>query len=452
MENSTKSGTKYYFIGIGGISMSSLAIFVKSFGNEVVGSDCTPSHITKQLEQHGIKVNLNHNADNIVDDIDYVVYSGAIKQNNSERVRAFELGIPQIERSKFLGKLATMYNNVISVAGTHGKTTTTSMLAEIMLDAGLNPTIHLGGESVRFGNTYLGGKHYFVTEACEYRNSFASLKSNIGVITNIECDHMDYYKNLRELNNAFENFANNCERVVLWQNRTLAKRLSNSVVIGFNKFDDFFVCDVKRDEIGRYSYLIKHQGKDVARVNLTVGGVHNVKNSACAFVVAYLLGASPDVITKSLSAFKGVVRRYEHIGVINGKPVVADYAHHPTEIKASIKTSINSYGKVLCVFQPHTYTRTLTLMSDFVTCFSGVEHLIVYKTYEARESFVAGGDAKDLFNNVAVKSKYYFDDITNLLQKLENLENYDMVLVLGAGDIYDVIKNAISSEKMLTTD
>ncbi len=430
--------------------MSSLAGFAHSMGNLVEGSDSTSSHITEHLQKQGITVHIGHHASHITSDIDVLVYSGAIKDNNVERVRARELGIPEVERSQFLAQVADMYDNVISVAGTHGKTTTTAMLADIFVCAGLKPTVHLGGESIAYGNSLLGSKHYFITEACEYRNSFGTLHSNTAVVTNIEQDHMDYYHNLGEIVSAFSNFVSHTrDNVVLWQNRSFAKKIKgkNVVVVGLKKCDTFFVCDIKRDSMGKYNYLIKYKGRELTRIYLNVCGIHNVKNSACAFAVAYLYGIAPDVIAGALCKYRGVARRFELLGQIRGVPVIADYAHHPTEIHSSIKSALISHKRILCVFQPHTYSRTKALMEQFIDCFEGVRKLVIYKTYEAREKLIPGGDAYDLYKRVNVPTKAYVDNIDEAVSVVENSTEYDLVLVLGAGDVYDLFKIALMREK-----
>lgn len=430
--------------------MSSLAGFMLHLGYSVEGSDINFTHITDKLQKSGAIIHYGHTENNVDQSVDMLVYSGAINEDNAERIKAKKLNIPQMERAEFLAQVASEFGKVISVSGTHGKTTTTCMLADIFQSAQLKPTVHLGGESVDYGNALFGGQEYFITEACEYRNSFATLHSNVSIITNIESDHLDYYKDINDINNAFVNFANNTsEYVVLWQNRQFAKKISHKkvVVVGFKKSDDFFVCNVKRDSQGRYSYVVKFQGKELGKINLNVCGIHNVKNSACAFAVAYLQGIKPSTIITALARFKGVLRRYELIGEINNIPIIADYAHHPTEILNSIKSSLISHSRILCVFQPHTYSRTLKLMQEFITCFEGVEKLVVYKTYEAREKRIEGGDAYDLYNQVQVRNKMYSDDVSEVISMIEKSQDYDLVLVLGAGDIYDLFKIALMQQK-----
>ncbi|MBR4745491.1 MAG: UDP-N-acetylmuramate--L-alanine ligase [Clostridia bacterium] len=426
--------------------MSALAQFAIDQGIIVSGSDMVQSNITNALVKNGAKVYIGHNISNIAEDVDLVVFTGAISENNVELTYARQLGIPTMERSQYLGMISKKYNTIISVAGTHGKTTTTSMLGDILIDAKFNPTIHLGGESVRFGNAHIGDAKYFITEACEYRNSFGYLHSDYAIITNIEADHLDYYKTFDNVKNAFVSFANNSKNVIVWGNRWLKNIVkSNLVIVGTKKSDTFFVCNIKRNASGKYSYLIKYKNKELAKISLNYPGVNLVKDSACAFVVAYMLAIDINIISNAISCYMGVKRRFELIGHTKANiPIIADYAHHPKEIESTIKSCKMIYKRIMCVFQPHTYTRTKALMTDFVHCFDGVEDMVVYKTYEARERFMLDGCALTLYDNINLQNKHYFDSATDMLNYVENSEDYDLILVLGAGDIYDYFKNKYS--------
>ena len=426
--------------------MSALAHFAIKQGIIVSGSDMVQSHITDALVKNGAKVYIGHNTSNITPDIDLVIFTGAIAENNVELSYAKQLGIPTMERSQYLGMISEKYNTLISVAGTHGKTTTTSMLGDILIDAKLNPTIHLGGESIRFGNAHIGSTEYFITEACEYRNSFGCLHSDYAIITNIEADHLDYYKTFDNVKTAFVSFANNSKNVVVWGNRWLKEVVnSNLIFVGTKKSDTFFVCNIKRNASGKYSYTIKYNNEELAKISLNYPGVHLVKDSACAFAVAYMLGIEVTLITDAIRSYKGVKRRFELIGHTKfNTPIIADYAHHPKEIESTIKSCKMIYKRIMCVFQPHTYTRTKELMTEFVCCFDGVEDIVVYKTYEAREQYMCEGSARALYDKIYIENKHYFDSASDMLNYVENSENYDLILVLGAGDIYDYFKNKYS--------
>lgn len=443
-----------HFIGIGGVSMSALARFMLARGVFVSGSDQVVSHFTTDLERAGALIYYGHNAQNIPYNCDLVVYTGAVHNDNVEYAEAVLRGIAVMERSEFLGYVAGMYDNVVAVSGTHGKTTTTSMLGKIFVMAGLNPTVHLGGESDDLGgNMHLGAKHLFVTEACEYRESFRYLSPAVTVVTNIENDHTDYYKSMGEIFSAFGRLACRSDTVVLFENDHLGDYIDkkvNVVTCGFDGEYDVVGYNLKMDKKGCYSFDVKYENKYVGRFKLSVIGLHNAKNALCAVAVALLYDVPYNKMYGALKGFVGVKRRYEKVGEYKGVPVVCDYAHHPTEILNSINGALTSHKKILCIFQPHTYSRTLSLMDEFGRCFKGVHRLVVYKTYPAREKPINGGRAIDLLNNVKGLSerKYYCYSKTCLKHTLKDMDKtYDLILVLGAGDIYDIVKQIVAKTK-----
>ncbi|MGN0961266.1 MAG: UDP-N-acetylmuramate--L-alanine ligase [Christensenellales bacterium] len=426
-----------HFIGIGGISMSGLAKLMLSKGAIISGSDTGISKEIDTLKSLGIIIYPNHNRKNINKKINLIIYSGAIKGDNPEILRAKELGIPIIERSEFLGFVSKQYDKVIAVAGTHGKTTTTAMLGLIMQYAGLNPTIHLGGESINLkGNTIIGDNKFFLVEACEYRESFRYLEPFISVITNIELDHLDYYPDFNSIHKAFSNFAR--------RGRTLI------ALDGLNiTHDDTILIDkdwkVKNIEyLGEgYNFNVFYLDKYFETFRINVIGLHNITNALFAIATAHKLGISRGTMVDALADYMGVERRYEKIATIHKCNIIIDYAHHPTELTASIEGIKGVYRRVLYIFQPHTYSRTLKLFDDFIEVLSGLENIILYKTYPAREKLIIGGTAEDLYNSLKVKNKEYFDDLENLINYINNnAKNYDCVLVLGAGDLADRLKGA----------
>ena len=418
------SNLNVFMVGIGGISMSGLAKILFSMGNKVSGSDRQSSDITFYLKSIGIEVFIGHSDKNITKDIDLVVFSGAIKNDNPELVVAKNLGLKVIERSELLGLISSKYSNVIAISGTHGKTTTTAMIGEIFKNARLNPTIHLGGISVNLkSNTIIGQKDYFILEACEYRNSFRFLKPTCAVITNIEADHLDYYKTYDSIKKAFNNFANNSKYVI--------------------NENDYSVKNIKFENEG-YAYDVYFKNEFFSSIRLNMLGLHNVKNSLFAIAVANYYGIDKKIIVDSLSQFNGVERRYEKIGYINKTPVIIDYAHHPTELKNSIAGIECVYKKILCVFQPHTYSRTLDFFDEFVEVLK-CKNLILFKTYSAREKEIIGGRAEDLFN--AINSTCtYCNNIDELINEIEKqVCNFDCILVLGAGDLADKLKSILKA-------
>lgn len=440
-----------HFIGVGGVSMSALAFFMLKKGVFVSGSDLRPNDFTEKLEKAGALLYFGHNASNIPYNSDLIVFTGAVKSDNPEYAEGVRRGLKIMERSEFLGYVSKMYDNVIAVSGTHGKTTTTSMIGEIFIHSHKNPTIHLGGECENFGgNFHNGGEDIFITEACEYRNSFKYLNPTTSLITNIEKDHTDYYKNMQEISLAFSHFANNSMTVVVFENKEIEEYIDKKVNIvhcGFDENNDIVGYNVKKDRNGCYSFEVKYNNTYIGYFKLGVIGFHNAKNALCAVAISLLYGVSYGDMYKALKDFRGVKRRYEKIGEYKGVPVVCDYAHHPTEIQNSIKGALTSHKKILCIFQPHTYSRTLALMDEFSTCFKGVHRLVVYKTYPARENPIDGGRAIDLLNNIKNLRgrKFYCYSKKCLERTLKEMDKtYDLILVLGAGDIYDICKKIIA--------
>ena len=365
MKKWTKIKEKHvFFIGIGGISMSGLAKMVINSGGQVSGSDISYSSELGNLKEMGAEIYIGHNAKNISLDIDLVVFSGAIQENNPEIVKARELSIDIIERSEFLGIITQEYSHVIAISGTHGKTTTTAMLGHIFMCAGLNPTIHLGGVSNNLDtNTRLGGKEYIIVEACEYRESFKYLSPETLVVTNIDADHLDYYKDIQDIMGAFARLISRSSSVIM----------PKGIEIPHN--EKIEVCkDIVVTTQGiydsAYKYTVEYLGKNIGEFRLNQIGVFNITNSLFAIATALKYGIDVNVIRHALSTFTGVKRRFETIAKVDDIPIIIDYAHHPTEISNSIDGIYSVYNNPLIIFQPHTYSRTLKLFEDFVKVLS----------------------------------------------------------------------------------
>lgn len=443
MRKSKKNnGNRVFFIGVGGISMSALAKLTKHGGNVVAGSDAQNSHIVESLKTQ-FKVFVGHNEKNIkAFKPNLVVYSGAINTNNVELKYAIEHNIPTMERSKFLGFMCKNYKNVIAISGTHGKTTTTAMITEIFLKAGLNPTAHIGGEVKNLdGNLVLGGTDFFITEACEYKKSFEQIFSTLGVVTNIECDHMDCYFNIEDLKNSFAKFLNQAKCCLVNNSCDVISNIKTKKIFTFGKNANFRAENLKNKN-GCYSFDCYFNNDYLANFKLNVMGEYNVQNALIAIGVAKIFGISTNVIYDALIGFNGVKRRNENLGKVNGTVVFADYCHHPTEIVDSIENFSKIYKKILCVFQPHTYSRTKTLINDFVVAFKKTKKLIIFKTYAAREEYVLEGSETELFKRVKHKNKQLILDENNLISEIKNrAQNFDCILILGAGDMYDIVKN-----------
>lgn len=440
-----------YFIGIGGISMSGLAEIVKKENFRISGSDMKESPLTKHLESLGIKVYIGQQASNLAEDVDAVVYTAAIHKDNPEYAEAVRRNLPMLTRAEFLGQLMKNYETPIAVSGTHGKTTTTSMLSHVLLQAETDPTLSIGGILKAIdGNIRVGNSEYFLTEACEYTNSFLSFYPKIGIILNIDADHLDFFKDLDDIRLSFKKFS-----ALLPADGTLilsgdiedtdyfTKDLScNVITFGSDPSFDYSAKNITFDELGHPSYTLLHKGVEITTVSLSVTGLHNVYNSLSAIACGEILGIDLDTIKKGLLAFSGTERRFEYKGSIGGVTIIDDYAHHPTEISATLNAAKNyPHEHLWCVFQPHTYTRTKALMEEFASTLSQAENIILAEIYPARETDNLGISSKTLAEKIEALGKkcYYFssfDEIEEFL--LENCSTGDLLITMGAGDVVNI--------------
>ncbi len=441
----------FHFIGIGGISMSGLAEILINLGHKVTGSDIRPSNITQKLESKGAIIYYNHDEGNI-NNPDAIVYTAAIKNNNPELVKARSLNIPVIDRATLLGLIMKKYPYSIAISGTHGKTTTTSMIAMIMMESGLDPTVHIGGELEYIGGaTRIGESDYFIAEACEYYESFLKFYPYIAVILNIEFDHADYFMDIEHIKNSFLKFAHLVPEdgyVVACVDDVNVTSLmdkipSNKITYGINSETyTWSANNICFDTAGCASFALLKEGKEIDTIKLSVPGMHNVYNSLAAIASCHLVGCSISGIKQGLSKFTGTHRRFELKGAYNNIKIIDDYAHHPSEIKASLKAAKNSNcSKIWCVFQPHTYTRTKILLDDFAVSFFDADTVIVSDIYAARETDNGEINSKALvakINKAGGKAIYMrnFDTIVEYLKN--NSLPGDLILTMGAGDIYKV--------------
>jgi len=440
---------KIHFIGIGGISMSALAEIMLNEGCIVTGSDRSASKLTEKLKKKGATIYIGHSESNITDQ-QLVVYTAAIPKDNPEIQEAIRKNIPIMDRAEFLGLVMKNYKNSIAVSGTHGKTTTTSMISLILYRACLDPTIMIGGELDAIGgNLKIGNSEYFITEACEYKGSFLNFYPKIAIILNIDADHLDYYKDINEIYDTFIKFSKNIskdgvligyaedERVKQILNSTSAKTLSYGINEG-----DIRATSIRFDSKGCAEFDVLKNNEIVGTIKLNVPGKHNILNSLAAICCALSLGIDFDIIKNSLYEFTGTHRRFEKKGVKKGITVIDDYAHHPTEIRATIQAAQNyPHKKLYCIFQPHTYTRTLTLFDEFSKAFNGVDKLILTDIYAAREKDLGLVNSKMLAdaverNGVDVVYIKDFDEIVKYIE--ENLSEGDVVITMGAGDVYKI--------------
>lgn len=452
----------FYFVGIGGISMSGLAEILADAGFKVSGSDRTKSALTEALEKRGITVFYGQRAENITKDIDCVILTSAIHENNPEYMAAKAQNIPMLSRAQLLGQIMKNYETPIAISGTHGKTTTTSMVSEILLKAGTDPTLSIGGMLKTIGgNIRIGKSGYFVTEACEYTNSFLSFFPKIGLILNIEEDHLDFFKDLADIRHSFHEFAallpadgcliiNGGIDAYTELTSDLSCRIityCDSTVTSVGKPADYYPSDVSYDELGHPTFLLNSPSKPPRRISLRLPGKHNISNAVAAAALADLLEIDENITADALHDFSGTERRFEYKGTIGGVTVIDDYAHHPTEITATLQAAKNTPHKTLwCVFQPHTYTRTKAFMKDFAKALSLSDKIVLAEIYAARETDRLGISSETLQKEIQALGKecYYFptfDEIENFL--LENCINGDMLITMGAGDVHKIGENLL---------
>lgn len=442
---------KIHFIGIGGISMSGLAEILLKNGYKVSGSDMQSSNIANKLKEKGAEIYKGHNSDNIKD-ADLVVYTAAISLENPEYIKAKEMNLPLMDRAEFLGHIMKGHKYNVAVSGTHGKTTTTSMICHIILNEDVDPTILVGGElDIIGGNVLAGNGEYFITEACEYKSSFLKFFPYIGTILNIDADHLDYYRDINHIKDTFIKFINlipkNGYLVACIEDENIKEILSNHnyhcniLTYGLNQ-GILQGKNIDYNELGCASFDVYKEGRMLFHINLNVPGQHNVLNSLASIGTALSLNFSESSIINGLFSYGGTHRRFELKGTKDGVTVIDDYAHHPTEIKACLSATKNyPHKKIYCVFQPHTYTRTLSLFDDFSNSFSGVDTLILADIYAAREtdtgvvsSTMLGDKIRD--NNINCINFHSFDEIVHYLK--DNLADGDLLLTMGAGDVYKI--------------
>lgn len=442
------NGSYIHMIGIGGISMSGIAEMLLNFGCEVSGSDMKASALTDRLKEGGARIIIGQSADNITNP-DLVCYTAAISDDNPELCAARAKGIPTVERAVLLGALLEKYKFPIAVAGTHGKTTTSSMLSLVLLAAGKNPTILIGGELKQIGGNYrIGGSEYLPFEACEYVDSFLHFKPYASIITNIEEDHLDYFNDLNDIISSFVKFASQtsdlgCNIVCIDENTTnsiVQNVEKNLITYGLtNKTADYTAENIVLAPDGRPSFDVYHNGKKLVSLELNVAGNHNICNAVGVTAACDFLGIAPEDIKKGLSEFGGTKRRFDRLGKTeNGTEVVDDYAHHPTEIRTTLKTAKNmGYNKVWVCFQPHTYTRTAAFLKDFADALSIADRVMIADIYPAREKYDGTVHSCDLA--ALIPGAVYMNNFGAIKRYLlKNAEQDDLIITMGAGNICDL--------------
>lgn len=440
-----------HFIGIGGISMSGLAEILLEENFRISGSDAKSSPLTRTLEERGAVIYYGQRASNIKDDVDVVVYTAAIHPDNPEFACAKEKGLPMLTRAELLGQIMRNYNTPIAISGTHGKTTTTSMVSHILLEGDCDPTISVGGILPAIhGNIRVGNSETFITEACEYTNSFLSFFPKISVILNMDADHLDFFKDIDDIRHSFRKFAEllpadgtliiNADTP---EYETITRELPcNVLTYGLEHDADYTAADITWDKYGHPSFSVLFQGKKIGSYYLRVPGIHNVSNALAAIAVGRLLDLPDDVIVKGLGSFTGTDRRFQYKGEIGGITIIDDYAHHPTEIEATLHAAKNyPHQKVWCVFQPHTYTRTKALLPEFAKALTLADHVVLADIYAARETDNLGISSQDLqkqIQELGTPCEYFptFDEIESFL--LKSCAHGDLLITMGAGDVVNI--------------
>ena len=454
MLTANQNAQHIYFIGIGGISMSALAEILHSRGIRVSGTDVKESNVTRHLQQLGITVNFGHRAENITNDVTMVVYTAAIHEDNPELMAAKEKQLKIIDRAQLLGDIMAEYAYSVAVAGTHGKTTTTSMVSEILLAAQKDPTITVGGILPAIhSNLRVGHSPYFVAEACEYFDSFLRFNPYVGVILNVESDHLDYFKNLENIRRSFHAYAGRIPEnglLVIHAGIDRLPELTEGLscrVETFGLSDDahWTAKNIVHEPDGRNSFSVCYKGEILGTVHLHIPGEHNISNALAAIASAYDLGIPFPQIVQGLEHYTGTDRRFQRKGEKNGVTVIDDYAHHPTEIKAMLAAAKNiQHHTTWCVFQPHTYSRTRFLFEEFGEAFADADEVIIADIFAAREQDDGLVSAQELAQRIAKtgKSARYvgdFDAICNYLKA--HCQPGDLLLTVGAGDVYKIGEN-----------
>lgn len=439
-----------HFIGIGGSGMCPVAEIMLSLGYRVTGSDNNDTETFRKIEKEGARVYLGQVKENISQDTQLVVYTNAILKGNEELEYAKE-NFPCFERAEILGALSRIFSNCVGVCGTHGKTTTTSMITQAMLTAGLDPSAVIGGKLPvidaygRYGNS-----QNFVCESCEFNNTFLKMNPDIAVILNIDEDHLDFFKNLDNIKKSFRQFAEKTTKTIIYNGDdkntvdTLKGITGKKLIsVGRNDGNDWVAKNIDVPGGFKSSYDVYNKSEFVARVELSVPGEHNILNSLCAFVAAYESGAQVSKICEGLKAFGGAARRFENLGTYKGITFVDDYAHHPAEIKVTLEAAKKmGYNRVWAVHQPFTFTRTSILLNDFAQVLTLADKCVISAIMGSREVNTIGITAKDLADKVPGSVELdTFDEICEYVTK--NAEEGDLVITLGCGDVYKVARMMI---------
>ncbi|MDD6291770.1 MAG: UDP-N-acetylmuramate--L-alanine ligase [Lachnospiraceae bacterium] len=440
-----------HFIGIGGISMSGLAEILLEKGFTISGSDSKESDLTRMLSSKGASIFYGQSSTNIIPGIDLVVYTAAIHPDNPEFAEAKLQNLPMLSRAELLGQIMDNFDQSIAVAGTHGKTTTTSMISEILLAADADPTITVGGILPSIGgNLRVGASPVFVSEACEYTNSFLNFRPKYSIILNVEAEHLDFFKDLNDIRCSFRKFAQNtlADGATIINGeiadiQELTSGLAQSVITyGFDSCYDFYAVDLHYDDKACPCFTAMHGDTRIADICLRVPGRHNASNALAAIALAVTMGIPATAIIKGLDSFGGANRRFQYKGCVDGVTIIDDYAHHPTEIRATLTAAQNyPHKRLVLVFQPHTYSRTKAFLDDFADVLSLADVIVLADIFAAREQNTYGVSSKDILSRLKEKGKnaYYFpsfEEIEKFL--LKNCVHDDLLITMGAGNVVEI--------------
>ena len=442
-----KEAKRVHFIGIGGAGMCPIAEILISLGYDVSGSDNNDTETFRRVEKEGAKVYLGQVKENITDDVELVIYTNAILAGNEELEYA-KANFPCFERAEALGAISRIFSNCIGICGTHGKTTTTSMTTQILMEAGLDPSAVIGGK-LPLINAYgrYGHSQNFVCESCEFNNTFLHMNPDIAVILNIDEDHLDFFKNLDNIKKSFRKFAELTTKTVIYNgdDKNTVDTLKGlegkkMISVGRNDGNEWVAKNVSVPGGFHSEYDAYHNGEFVAHVELSVPGEHNILNSLCAFVASYESGADVENIKAGLKHFGGAARRFELLGKYNGVTFADDYAHHPKEINVTLEAAKKmGYNHVWAVHQPFTYTRTSLLLNDFAKVLQIADKCVISKIMGSREVNTIGIKAKDLADKVPGSVQLdSFEEICDYV--CDNAEDGDLVITMGCGDVYKVAR------------
>ena len=459
--NLIKKYNRVHMLGIGGVSMSGIAEILNYFGVTVTGSDLADSEIVKKLQKNGIPVTIGHDFENL-SKADIVVYSAAINSTDPEMQKAKELNIPTCERCDFLGMLTKAFNDTIGISGTHGKTTTTSLVSLCFLEAGLDPSIQVGAILKAIdGNYKVGSSEHFIIEACEYVESFLKFFPKAEIILNIDNDHLDYFKTFENVKKAFIKFANILpedgylvtnadDKSCLELLDEISKNIKVYTFAIDNENANFIAKNIVYDKDGFAKFDVYFNNEKYDTFKLSVPGKHNVLNALACIALCEMYHISKESMKTALQQFHGANRRFEYIGEVNGAKIYDDYAHHPTEIKATVKAmKCKKYNKSWGVFQSHTYSRTFNLLDDFVEALEDFDNIIIADIYAAREENIYNIYPEDIVNKLKEKGKNAiyigkYEDIADYLKK--NIQKDDLVLTVGAGPVVKVAELLVNNK------